>query len=339
MSAPDYEIFELGNVALDCGLTLRGAKLAYKTYGKLDEARSNVIVYPTSYGAQHYDIEWLIRPGHALDPEKYFIIIPNMLCNGLSSSPGNTPSPQDRGRFPLITSADNVRLQHRLLTERFDVRSLRLVYGWSMGGQQAYHWAALFPEMVERIAVVCGSARTAPHNKVFLEGIMAALTADPNFQDGWFHAHPVRGLRAMGRIYAGWALSQTFYRKHLYLDLGFSSLEDFLIAGWEANFLKRDANNLLAMFRTWWHGDISANERYEGDLAAALGAIQADTLLMPATTDLYFRVEDSEQELAHLRRGELLPIESDWGHRAGNPQQSPADDAFIDAAVKRLLAR
>src|SRR5437762_4546713 len=80
MASRDYEIFELGDVALQSGLTLRSAQLAYKTYGRLDAARSNVIVYPTSYGAQHYDTEWLIRPGRALDPERY-IIIPNMFGN------------------------------------------------------------------------------------------------------------------------------------------------------------------------------------------------------------------------------------------------------------------
>src|SRR5206468_6994543 len=97
MAAVDYEIFEAGDVALQDGMTLRGARLAYKTYGRLDEARANVIVYPTSYGAQHHDTEWLIRPGRALDPGKYFIVIPNMLCNGLSSSPSNAGPPHDRG--------------------------------------------------------------------------------------------------------------------------------------------------------------------------------------------------------------------------------------------------
>lgn len=209
MTSRDYQIFELGDVALQSGLTLRNAQLAYKTYGRLDAAHSNVIVYPTSYGAQHYDTEWLIRPGRALDPERYFIIIPNMFGNGLSSSPSNVGPPHDRGRFPGVTVADNVRMQHRLLGDQLGIERVALVYGWSMGGQQAYHWAALYPEMVERIAVVCGSARTAPHNQVFLEGIKYALMADPAWRDGYFAEPPVRGLRAMGRIYAGWALSQS----------------------------------------------------------------------------------------------------------------------------------
>ena len=102
MTSRDYQIFELGDVAVQSGLTLRNAQLAYTTYGRLDAARSNAIVYPTSYGAQHYDTEWLIRPGRALDLERYFIIIPNMLGNGLSSSPSNVGPPHDRGRFPGV---------------------------------------------------------------------------------------------------------------------------------------------------------------------------------------------------------------------------------------------
>jgi len=339
MTSRDYQIFELGDVALQSGLTLRNAQLAYKTYGRLNAARSNVIVYPTSYGAQHYDTEWLIRRGRALDPERYFIIIPNMFGNGLSSSPSNVGPSHDRGRFPGVTVADNVRMQHRLLREQLGIESVALVYGWSMGGQQAYHWAALYPEMVERIAVVCGSARTAPHNLVFLEGIKYALMADPAWRDGYFAEPPVRGLRAMGRIYAGWALSQAFYREELWRTVGFSSLEDFLIAGWEANYLRRDADNLLAMIWTWQHADISANELYGGDLVKALGAISALALIMPSTTDLYFTVADNEREIAHMRHAELRPIPSIWGHRAGNPTQNPEDDDFIDRAVKELLGR
>src|SRR5439155_19127535 len=77
VSMPDHQIFEAGDVTLQSGLTYRRARLAYKTYGALNVARSNAIVYPTSYGAQHYDLEWAIGEGKALDPTKYFIVIMN----------------------------------------------------------------------------------------------------------------------------------------------------------------------------------------------------------------------------------------------------------------------
>jgi homoserine O-acetyltransferase len=335
----DYRTFEAGDVVLQSGLTYRSARLAYKTFGTLDAAKSNAVVYPTSYGAQHTDLQWAIAPGKALDPTKYFIVIVNKFGNGLSSSPSNTPPPFDRARWPHFTMTDNVRVQQRLLEQVYGIERVRMVYGFSMGAQQAFHWAALFPERVERIAAICGSAKTSPHNVVFLEGVKAALTADPAWQDGWFAAPPTRGLQAMGRVYAGWGLSQAFYREEEWRKLGFSSLEDFLVGSWEANFRRRDANDLLAMLWTWQHADISANELYNGDLGKALGAITADALVMPCETDLYFTVEDNRREVARMTRAELRPIPSIWGHRAGNPAQNPADAKFIDDAVKELLAR
>ena len=324
-------IFDCGDLALQRGGTLKGAKIVYKTYGRLSATRDNVIVYPTSYGAQHTDIEWLVTPEHALDPSKYFIVIPNMFTNGLSSSPSNTPD------FPQVTTYDNVTQQRRLLAEVFGVDRVKLVYGWSMGAQQAYHWAALFGDSVERIVVNCGSAKTAPHNFVFLEGVRTALQADPAWNGERYTAKPERGLRAMGRIYAGWAASQTFYRRELWRGLGFTSLEDFLVRGWEANFLRRDASDLLAQLWTWQNGDISANDLYRGDLQMALAGIKAKVLLMPSATDLYFQTEDNRLELPHLKHGRLAEIPSVWGHRAGNPLANPEDAAFIDTQVKALL--
>ena len=99
----EYEVFELGDVVLQEGATLRGARLAYKTFGSLNEDGSNAVVYPTWYSGRHWENEWLIGEGMALDPNEYFIIIPNMLVNGLSSSPSNTPPTYDTARFPHVT--------------------------------------------------------------------------------------------------------------------------------------------------------------------------------------------------------------------------------------------
>lgn len=100
----DYEIFDLGDVTLQSGVTLPSAFLAYKTYGRLNEQKDNVIVYPTAFGDTHVQNEWLIGNGMALDPREYFIIVPNLLGNGLSSSPTNTPPPFDRASFPQVTT-------------------------------------------------------------------------------------------------------------------------------------------------------------------------------------------------------------------------------------------
>ena len=332
-----YEIFDLGNLGLQSGATLRGAKLAYKTYGSLNHAGNNAIVFPTFFGGQHYQNEAVIGPDHALDPGRYFIIVPNMMGNGLSSSPSNTPMPYDRARFPHVSLCDNVAGQHRLVTEMFGIERIALVVGWSMGAQQAFQWGSLYPGMVERIAPICGSARTSRHNFVFLEGVKAALTADDAWANGWYEKPPYKGLRTMGRVYAGWAVSQAFYREEVYLGLGYSSLEDYLVAFWEGRRLGADANDLLAMIWTWQHADISANEEFNGDLPQALGAITARAIVMPGRTDLYFPPEDNEAEVGMMPNAELRPIESIWGHLAGGPGYNPADTAFVDAALRELL--
>jgi homoserine O-acetyltransferase len=334
-------IFEAGDLRLGSGEVLPGARLSWKAYGTLSAARDNVIVYPTSYSAQHTDQEWLIGPDGILDPRRWFIVIPDMLGNGLSSSPSNTPDYPD-----LVSVADNVRLQRKFLVEHMGIERVAAVYGWSMGGLQAYHWAALFPEAVERAIVVCGVARTAVHNRVFLRSLMATLEAAPEHVGrGRFSAEPQAAKRAFGRIYAGWALSQDFYRagKHLASspppNLGAPDLDTFIRTQWEEVFQAHVAPNLYARLRTWETADIADDDLYDGDLTGALGAITARVLLIPGATDLYFRVADNEAELPLLRHAELRPIPSIWGHRAGNPKENPEDIAFIRAAVRDWLAR
>jgi homoserine O-acetyltransferase len=335
----DYEVFDLGDIRLQRGGTLPEAKLAYKTYGTLGNDKSNVIVYPTWYSGQHYDNEWLIGAGMALDPSRYFIIIPNMLGNGLSSSPSNTPLPYDRGRFPHVTMYDNVELQHRLVTEKFGIERIALVTGWSMGAGQTYQWAVSYPDMVQRILPFCGSAKTSVHNIVFLEGVKAALTADAAWKNGWYDEPPIIGLRALCRVYAGWGFSQQFYREKTYErePLRYGSLEDFLVGFWEGLFTKRDANNLLAMLWTWQNADVGATPGFSG-ADEALASIRAPSIIMPGRQDLYFPPEDNEWEVSHMTGAELRVIPGSWGHFAGSGINA-VDTKFIDDALKELLAR
>jgi homoserine O-acetyltransferase len=325
--------FRLGDLPVQHGGAIRDARIVWRTHGTLNAARDNVILYPCSYTAQHPGMEFLIGPDGILDPTRWFIVIPDMFSNGLSSGAADTPD------YPAVVSGwDLIQSQRRMLDELWGITRLAAVYGFSMGAQQAYHWAALHPAMVERAFVVCGSARTAEHNRVFLSGLLRTLEAAPEYLGGGrFSAEPRATLRAFGHIYAGWALSQDFYRADLHRRvLGAPDLETFLRTDWEAPYDGRRAANLYAQLMTWFHGDISANPLYHNDLEKALGAIQARVLLLPGETDLYFRVADNEAELPHLRHAALRPIPSIWGHRAGNPNPAvlPAEFAFLRDAVR-----
>ena len=260
-----------------------------------------------------------------------------MFGNSISASPSNMPAPYAAADFPGISILDNVNSQQRLLHEVFGITSIKLVLGWSMGAMQAYQWGVAYPDQVQNMLCICGSARVSPHNRVFLEGVESALRADQGFNDGHYTEKPVQGIKAFSRVYAGWAYSQAFYRDGLYRELGFDNIDELLLS-WEQDHLDWDANDLLAMLWTWKHADIGITPGIDNDFKKALGAITARSVIMPCATDLYFTVADNAYEVEHLPHGELRVIDSDWGHIAGGPDRVPAVSRLIDSAIKELLA-
>ena len=333
----DYEIFELGELKLLSGEVLQSAKLSYKTYGALNSNCDNVVLLPTFYTGTHVRNEGFFGSGRAIDPNKHFIISVNMFGNGLSSSPNNTPSPQDGPHFPLVSLWDNVACQHKLLTEHLGVKQLALVAGWSMAGCQAYQWATQFPEMVKAILPFCSSAKTSPHNFVFLEGVKAALCADQTWNNGNYTSPPISGLKAFARVYAGWAFSQNFYREGLYKKLGFKTVEE-LFVDWENDHVENwDANNLLAKLATWQAHDISLGLSYNNDIKNALKSIRARTIIISCTEDLYFRYEDNAFEAEYISNSKLIPYSSPLGHCVANPGNDSEFEVVLDKNIHELL--
>ena len=327
--------YHAGDVVLECGATLADVRVAFQTFGRMESGR-DVIVMPTYYTGTHRECGLMVGSGRALDPERHFIVIVNMLGNSESTSPSNAHPDIGGANFPLVSVGDNVRLQHQLLTQHLGVEQIALVVGWSMGAQQTFEWGARFPKMMRTILPICGSARTSRHNYVFLQGVKAALLADPNYDAGRYTQPPLTGLDAFGRVYCGWAYSQDFFRRHGYRDLGFESADE-LLQFWADDHKSWDANDLLAMLATWQHADISANATFNGDFERALNAIEARAIVMPCDRDLYFPPADSEYEVANMRNAELQVLRSDWGHIAGSPRFDPASKTVIDDAIWRLL--
>ena len=176
------QTFEIPAFQPQCGGSIN-LKLAYRVYGELSSRKDNLIVVPTHYGGRSDDVAFLIGEEMALDPRKYCIVVPNLFGNGVSSSPSNTPAPFAANTFPTLTYYDNVVCQRLLAETLFAVKQVCLVVGFSMGAMQAYEWATQVPNMVQRFAAICGSARTYEHNQLFLDSVCAALTADSTYRD------------------------------------------------------------------------------------------------------------------------------------------------------------
>ncbi|KAF8993766.1 Alpha/Beta hydrolase protein [Cyathus striatus] len=331
-TASQTQYYRHGRLRVESGV-LPDAITAYRTYG---DSSNPCLVFPTCYGGKLDNSgllgqEYLVGEDKVLNPSKYFVVTFALFSNGESSSPSNTPPPYNGPYFPAISYEDNIRAQYAVL-QHLGVKKVLMVVGFSMGGQQAYHWPVIFPDYVEKYVVICGSARTSPHNKCFLEGPKAALVASKDFDNGHYKSTPQHGIRASEEYTAhGHTDKQCWFREHQYTHDGiYPDLAAFLRERWEAGFLNNwDANDLLTLLTTWQTGDVS-KIRHGGDLKKCLGEIKAKGLIMPSKTDLYFPPEDSQDEIAALGdSARLVIIDSVWGH--------VEDNDFLQDEVRKFL--
>ena len=254
-----FQTYDLGNFVLEEGGTIRGCQLAFATHGKLNAKKDNAIFIPSWFsGTSKIFEQAYIGKGRALDPSKYFIVCCNQIGNGLSTSPHNTPFPAGGARFPRVRIGDDVRAQHRLLTQTFGLERMALVVGGSMGAQQTYEWAVRYPDMVRRAAPIAGTAKNTVHDFLFAQTLVEAITSDPAFGDG-FYAAPGevhRGLLRHAKLWAVMGWSTEFFQQRRPQALGFSSLDDFITNFMQAYFGPMDPNNLLCMAWKWQNADV-----------------------------------------------------------------------------------
>src|SRR5262245_17004663 len=104
----EHHEFAIDNFKTESGIVLPRAVVVYGTYGHLNAARTNVVLLPSHYMANHHGYEWLIGPGRALDTTKLCLVATELFGNGHSSSPSNTAEPYHGPRFPVMTIRDNV---------------------------------------------------------------------------------------------------------------------------------------------------------------------------------------------------------------------------------------
>jgi homoserine O-acetyltransferase len=310
-----YEEYNIGDFVLEEGGTIRNCKLAYATFGRLNSKKDNAILICTWYsGTSKVMEEVYTGKGRALDPDKYFIIIVNQIGNGLSSAPHNTPDPAGMANFPHVRISDDVRAQHQLLTEKFEIESLALVTGGSMGAEQSWEWAVRYPDMVKRAAPIAGTARTYPQNIAYSRTLDEARRSPEGFHGGFYKDHDdiKIGLRREAALWTVFGWSPEWFKQEQWRALGFSSMKDFEINFMEAYFLPMDPNNLATLAWKWQRADVGRITH--GDLAAALGQIQAKVFVMPINTDHLFPVADCEAEQKLTPNSELRVIESRAGH-------------------------
>lgn len=152
LSIAQQKFYDIGDFVLESGEVVLDCKIGYRTFGKLNEDKSNAILYSTWFVGTSQMLGNLIGDGKdkLLDSTNYFIICVDALGNGVSTSPSNSEK-QRNEEFPHFTMRDIVETQYKLLTEHFGIKKLYAAIGGSMGSMQALQLAVSHPDFVEKV--------------------------------------------------------------------------------------------------------------------------------------------------------------------------------------------
>ena len=335
----------IGSLTLESGKELHQAKLAYESWGTLNQDSSNaVLVLHALTGdshavgkasKEHPTQGWwseLIGPGLAIDTDKYFVVAPNILggCQGSTGPASLDKTGREYGaKFPYLTIRDQVQSQV-LFTELLGISQWHSIIGGSMGGMHVLEWAITHPSKVSRIAVIAAPAVSSADQIALNSVQIEAIKADPNFDKGNYY-----DAKAGLGPHAGLALARRMallnYRSPSELNERFdrawqseiSPIGDggrFAVVSYldfHGNKFSRrfDANSYVTLLEYMNSHDVGRGRK---SVKAALKKIKATTLVIGIDSDRLFPLENqkfiAENIGSELIGGKLHVIKSQYGH-------------------------
>ncbi|NMH96072.1 homoserine O-acetyltransferase MetX [Pseudonocardia acidicola] len=341
---------------LEAGGELPGVRIAYETWGSLNADRTNAVLILHALtgdshvagpaGPGHPTAGWwdaLIGPGRGLDPERWFVVAPNVVGGCQGSTGPSSPAPDGRAwgsRFPLVTARDSVAAEV-VLADALGIDRWACVVGGSMGGMRALEWAATEPDRVERLFLLASPAAASADQIGWAAPQLAAIRSDPGWNGGDYHdaapgEGPYRGLgiaRRMAHLSyrSGYELATRFGRDAQDGEDPFRggryAVESYLDHH-AAKLVRRfDAGSYVRLTELMNAHDVG---RDRGGIAAGLRRVSARTLVAGVSSDRLYPTEQQAELAAGIpNAAELKVIDSPYGH-----------DGFLieSATVGSLLA-
>ncbi len=355
-------------LVLDSGATLERVEVAYETYGRLNEDRSNAIFicHALSGDAHAAGIHagddpnrpgwWdnIIGPGRPLDTDRFFVICANVLggCKGTTGPSSINPATGEPWglRFPLVQVRDLVNV-HRGLLRELGIERLLAAVGGSLGGMQALQWSIDHPDDLDGAVIVAASARLTAQNIAFSAVAREAIMRDPDFAGGDYYGNerrPDAGLalaRMIGHItyLSEESMREKFGRRIQDADLprfGFDvdfQVESYLHYQGQSFVERFDANTYLYLGRVMDYFDPFADPvRTQTQLAQG----NTSFLVLAFDSDWRFSAEHARIMASELR-GAGAPVTfqeivSPHGHDSFLFAEPPEYHQTVSAFVDRL---
>lgn len=318
--AGQQKFANLGTCELQNGAVLEDCRIGYRTYGVINDDRSNIILLPTWYTGTTGDLETFgnIGPGKLADTDRYFVVALDSIGNGVSSSPSNSKT-QAGSAFPAISIGDMVRSQHRLLMEILDISHAHAVMGGSMGGMQALEWSVRYPGFMDKVVTIVGTPWQTSYDKIFWGTHLTIIEAVAPLD---FEAalQLSAGLGALHIRTPGWMVENL--PEGDYPDLIAANVESARSYGLE---------NRVPQLKAMIGHDITAN--FDGSIDAVAGVLQAELLIIVDTGDLMVNPAPSRR-FAAVAGASYREFDSGCGHLLSvcNKEQVAAlVNNFLDA--------
>ena len=302
--AQDQKFADLGDFKLVSGETLRNCRIGYRTFGKMNADRSNIVVFPTWAGGTTEQLKDNVGAGKLINDADYYVILIDALANGVSSSPSNSAS-QPHMNFPKIAVRDMVNTQHELLTKALGIQRVKAVMGISMGGMQTFQWMVSYPDFMDKAIPIVGSPHVAPYDVVFWR-----INID-SIEDGagWNHGDYTENPAKVVHFEIGELILQTpaeYNRTH--------TREQALAALKKAETDKaEDANDTIRQSEAMIGLDVS--DAFGGSMEKAAAAVKVKVFVVVAKQD-HTVTPQPARNFAELLHAPVLELESDCGHLA-----------------------
>ncbi len=302
--AQEQKFADLGDFKLISGEVLKNCRIGYRTFGKLNADRSNIVVIPTWAGGTTEQLKDNVGAGKLINDADYYVVLIDALANGVSSSPSNS-SAQPRMKFPKITVRDMVNTEHELLTRALGIQHVKAVMGISMGGMQTFQWIVSYPDFMDKAIPIVGSPHVAPYDVVMWRINIDAIEDSA----GWNHGDYTENPAKVVHFEIGELVLQTpaeYNRTH--------TREQVLAALKKAETDKaEDANDTIRQSEAMIALDVS--DVFGGSMEKAAAAVKAKVLVVVAKQD-HTVTPQPARNFAELLHAPVLELESDCGHLA-----------------------
>ena len=311
-----------GDFVLENGEVLRDVEIAYRTWGKPENAAEHAILICHALTGSA-DVEaWgpnIIGAGKTFDPAVDYIICANILgsCYGTTGPVSRKPGTDSRYKadFPTVSVRDMVELQ-RVLLDELGVTHLELVTGPSLGGMQALEWALTYPERVGSVVPIGVGGRHSAWCIGVSEAQRAAIAADPNWNDGYYSDEnpPLKGLAAARMMaictYRSWqSFDERFGREQRSDDQ--YQVQSYLQHQGEKINDRFDANAYVTLTHAMHTHDLS---RGRGEYPDILSSIEQPALVVSVSSDALYPPEEQEFLAKHLPNSRYEILECPHGH-------------------------